>query len=272
MTNFLSLQITPTKHWFALSAGWAVIAAALATRSANPASDWIWRLALLWLLVDPLLGTVWHLLVGRNLRKILQLGTAVTVAPILPYTARHSAAYRFAGWRDKLRTHADGVWQPLLVSVALAAAVAIWLGWAAMGLTAIMLVTAWTLSLNDRADATRHGWLSLTLFFLPFAVATNFGGIWHWDVILLAASYTVVYFGLLHLRENPARAEIWVILGQVAAAVVMFAAVQPLAGGIVALAVVTEVLARPFSGERRNAHHAVALVGLLAAAFALGGG
>ncbi len=268
--NTISLQIIPTKYWFALTGGWAVIAAALATRAAT-ADRLVW-LALLWLLVDPLLGTVWQLLVARNLRRILQLGEAATVSPVLPYTTRNSAAHRFGVWRSKLCTLADGVWQPLLVSGALALAVAVWLGWAALLLAVVTLMTAWAFSLNNRADVLRHGWLSLVHFFLPFAVAANLIEAWRWEVALPGASYAIVYFGLLRLRENPAQAEIWVILGQAVAAVVMFAAVQPLAGGVSALAVVVGLLARPFSAERARALHAIALIGLLAAAFALGGG
>ena len=272
MNHTISLKIIPTKNWFALSGGWAVIAAALATRPAAPTTVWIVRLALLWLLVDPLLGTVWQLLVGRQLRRILQLGAVKAVTPVLPYTRRDSAAYRFGIWREKLRTHADGVWQPLLVSAVLSLAAGVWLGWAVLLLAVITLATAWAFSLHTRANAARRGWLSLALFFLPFAVAANLIELWRWDVSLLGAAYTVVYFGLLCLRENPARAEIWVILGQAAAAVVMFAAVQPLAGGVIALATVVGLLARPFSAARGGALHAIALIGLLAAAFSLGGG
>lgn len=271
MNHTIALKIVPTKYWLALSGGWAVIAAALATRTTAPASDWILRMALLWALVDPLLGTVWQLLVERNLRKILRLGADMPVVPALPYTAHHSAAHRFAVWLEKLRTHADGVWQPLLVSAALALAVAAWLGWAALVLAVMILATAWAFSLIDRADAVQHGWLSLVMFLLPFAVAANLVEFWRWDVALLAASYTVVYFGLLRLKENPAQAGIWIVLGQVAAAVVMFAAVQPLAGSIIALAAVAGLLTRPFSAEHHRALHMVALLGLLAAAFSLGG-
>lgn len=272
MNNTILLKITPTKQWFALSGGWAVIAAALATRPATIDTGWILRMVLLWLLVDSLLGTVWHLMVTRNLRKILQLGADMPVAAVLPFTVRHSAAYKFGIWREKLRTHADGIWQPLVVAVVLALAIAGWLGWAAILLALVALGTAWAFSLNDRVDAAAHGWLSLAMFFLPFAVAANLTEVWRWDVALLGASYAVVYFGLLRLRENSARAEIWVVLGLVAAAVLMFAAVQPLAGGIVALGSVSVLLVRPLSVEHLLPLHAVALIGLLMAAFALGGG
>jgi len=133
----LTIQLQPNRMWFAPGPGWAALAGGLSAGALRLGTDFwaqnrvaLLLLALLWLLFDPLLGTVWHLLLDRRVAH--RIGEASRrperpVKPLLPYTAKGSAGYRFSAVAAALREH-DGEWQTLLLLILIAGGVAFWLG------------------------------------------------------------------------------------------------------------------------------------------------
>ncbi len=274
----VTLTIVPHKRWFTLSAGWMVIAAALMTHpvpwrwdSWQAYAPWLVRMLVLWVLVDSVWGSIWHLLVERSLWKILQLGTVPPVAPKLPYATLRSPVHHAAIWREKLRIHADGVWQPALFLLATALVLSAWLGWVMMGITALFILTALFFSREQPRALTHHAWVAVVMVFLPFVAVQRISGALTAVSLLTALAYAVIFLGLLRLNHAPTQAERWIIFGEIAAAMVLFSLRQPLGGTAILLTVVASLWLRPFSEKTYRALSQMALLGLLIAAVTIGG-
>jgi hypothetical protein len=85
-----------------LTAGWVFLAALLAAGAFDGGRPLDWpRLVLLWLLVDPLWGTLWRMAGGRN--HLLPLRTAATVEGTLrlPYLQPNSPAAQLLGLDER---------------------------------------------------------------------------------------------------------------------------------------------------------------------------
>lgn len=274
----VTLTIVPNKRWFTLSAGWMVVAAAL---MAHPTPwdwtnwqthlPWLVRIFALWILVDSVWGSLWHLLVERSLRRILDLGSVRPVAPKLPYTRKNSAAYRAVVWREKLRLHADGAWQSVVLLSIGAVALSIWLGWVAFLATILFGITAFGFSNQPPTRVAQHTWLAVLMMLFPFWMVQSLSGQGGTAAMLLAVAATVIFLGILRLDVLPAQAERWVIFGEIAAAVVLFAARQPLGGTMILLTAVASILLRPFEARIAQPVSAIALAGVLAGAYFIAG-
>ena len=127
------------------TAGWAVVAAVLASGWLLQPQALDWReLALLFLLTDPLWGSIWRLAAGRL--ELLPLREPdVRRSVWLPYLEAGSPAARLLGWDDNGVLHL--VLRVVLPTVAMALAIALVLGPTAVWLTGAVVVlalTGWT--------------------------------------------------------------------------------------------------------------------------------
>ena len=282
----LTIRLQPNRLWFAPGPGWAALAGGLAAGALRPGADFwtqnrlsLLLLAMLWLLFDPLLGTVWHLLLDRRLAH--RIGETARrpnrpVRPLLPYVAKGSAGYRLSAVAAALREH-NGEWQTLLLLTLTGGGMAFWLGpvTAACALLSLGLA-AWVASRPAPHSAQAHLGHSAGLFLLPYAAALSVLGDATGDALLPALGYGVVYWGNLQLAAGEGRGERAVILGQGAVAAYLFAAVQPLAALVVSLGGVFALLARRQTAGWQTADglrriQPFLLAGLLAAAMAVGG-
>jgi hypothetical protein len=194
------------------------------------------QLISLWLLVDPILGTLWELVVARGLwRKIW-------VAPLpsppkrgffLPYVQANSAGGQFvltirryqAWWRtsywpeagDSLITFGLGASLALLISFFLNP-ILLWLTLLVMGLT--------LLAGQSLPDLTAPGGGRLPAvgqFLLPWAMGAVLGAALTPASLLMAVCYGVMYLGGLRMAGNHQRAEILFFLGQMAVILLLLA-------------------------------------------------
>lgn len=122
------------------TAGWAVLAALLATGwpLVSPAATWR-DLALIWLLADPLWGSLWRLAAGRL--EMLPLREQAGARPVwLPYLQAGSPAARLLGRDERGVLHL--LVRVVAPSAGLAAAIAWVLGPVALWLTALVMAVS----------------------------------------------------------------------------------------------------------------------------------
>ncbi|RME47254.1 MAG: hypothetical protein D6796_07895 [Caldilineae bacterium] len=264
-----------------------MLAGGLAAGALRPESNfWLQNraalllLAMLWLLFDPLLGTVWHFLLDRQLARRLTDAARRpkgAVRPLLPYTAKGSAGYRLSAAAAALREH-DGEWQTLLLLTLIAGGVAFWLGPVA-GVCALLSLglAIWVAGRPAPHSASAHLWHSVSLLLLPYAATLGVLGNVTGNALLPALGYGVVHWGNLQRAAGEPGGERAIMLGQGAMAAYLFAAVHPLAALVVSLGGVFTLLAnRQPAGEppadKAQRIQPFLLAGLLAAAMAVGGG
>ncbi len=283
----IALQFLPHRLWYAPGPGWAVTGAFLAAGLLQVQPDflaanapWLAKLGLLWLLADPVLGTVWHLLRDNRLWPVLQgrlLPEQEPVRPVAPYTAKNSAGYRAAVALARLREQGDGLGQSLLWLVLVSLVTAALLGRQAVVYVAFSLWAA-TRDTGGPSAKPRYVWQSIAQFALPFIVMLSLLQALTLPALLLGGAYWVVYLGSLRLTAGYAGADRLVVTGQGVAAILLFALAHPIAGAVVSLSTIFSLLFRWAAQQQKAAwpqtaaHWQLLLsTGYLAGALALGG-
>jgi len=243
-TNYiLTLRFIPNRTWLALGPGWAVLAGGLAANGLALATDLLLKLGLLWLLADPLLGTVWELLTQRAVwlrLKRPQPPPAVHLKPVLPYLSKDSAGYRLLVFWTHVSTLPNGEGYSLFIAVLLALFMASLLGWVVVLYALISLFLA--ILIREREGG--FFWRSMALFLLPYLMGLfvmNRIGLY---AILFGGAYWCVYFGLLWLGTGQMKGARLVIMGQAVTALLLFSLSAPLMATPVALAAIFSILLR----------------------------
>ncbi|MFQ5575707.1 MAG: hypothetical protein ACE5G8_01830 [Anaerolineae bacterium] len=287
VNHTLIIRIIPRRLWLALGPGWAVLGGVLASGGLRfEANFWalngalLVKAALLWLLADPVLGTLWHLMVERGAWRRLYRGMYLErpgVKPLFPYTTRYSMGYRLSALAAALRAHNDGLWQTFLLLAVMALVLAALLGRPVMLYAGVSILLAVWAGRPQRvpASAGPQFWQSVATFLLPYLAALNLAGGVPRAGLLVGVCYWVVYLGSLRLaagRNSGARP---VIVGQAVAAGLLFALVEPVAATAVSLAAVFGLMRYLQAGPNRavgwaDSIHPFLLSGLLIAAFLLG--
>lgn len=291
INHTLSIQLTPRRNWTALGPGWAVLASFLVAGALRFEPDfWVLnapqmvKLLLLWLLADPVLGTIWQMTVERGFwYKFQQTWRSFRAGklPLLPYTQPRTAAYRasvrLATWQSLSDYGSQTVTVLLLVALGLGAV----LGRAATGYVVASLLLAGWLG-QQRPPFTGPGrvfWVSVATFLLPYTAGLAVFGAALQAPALLGGCYWLVYLGILRLSVGEKWGEPPVILGQAVAAILLLALFKPVAAVIVALSTVFTLLLRlqiqsETPEQKQNLAAAVtpfALIGLLVATVMAGG-
>jgi len=255
VNHAIIIHISARRRWFALGPGWAVVAAALtAALQYTPLAGgetsrmWLLQVGLLWLLADPILGTIWHVLIDQDmLRQLRRLAwqSNVVEEPALPYVTRQSPAYRLLLWRAALRSQVGSGWQTLLILSVAALALAGWLNRWALAWVAVSLVLAlWLGQHNSQRGHRQQIAQSVGMYLLPYLAGVVVFHSISLGSVLLGVSYWIVYLGCLRLWAGQIRGASLLVFGQAAAALLLLALVKPLAAVTVILSIVFALLLR----------------------------
>ena len=295
----LHLSVSVREPLWHVGAGWAAIGGAIAcgvlsgdTRLAlSPPFGGLLTLALVWLLADPLLGTVWDLVAGRTgvraQRHTLD-GEAVQPLHWLPFTQPRSPAWwlaeRLSRWRARWFARSDqpetqpGIMLP--AALALAVVLAVVLGYGVVLLVALSVLLAWLaarLAARDDTGASANSRIgpsavrAFGIFGVPWLIGCVAGGDLDWPAVLLGLCLTIAYAGVL---LTPLRFRL-VGVGQLAVLSLLMGLRQPLAAALIAVGLVGQwglasAAAGRASDRLRRAIHPFILAGLLIGALAIG--
>ena len=241
MSHTITLKLIFSKNRFTPGPGWAVLGSLLASGSLRFEADfftlnapWLLKFGLLWLLVDPVLGTLWRLVVEQSVwRNLMRLSAAktATVKPALPYTAPNSLAYRLSSLIAFLRQQEDEQWQTSLLLPLVALGLAMALGWQVVLYTALTLLTIFWLGSKTPAEIplAKPFWQSVVGFLLPYVIGLNLMGGFEQGALLPGLGYWAALFGILLLSAGRSSAAKVVIIGQASIALLLFALIKPIA-------------------------------------------
>jgi hypothetical protein len=284
----LNLILSPARTWLKLGPGWAMLGGVISSGAFALEGPTLLRLVSLWLLVDPLLGTLWELSGPQGLWRRLpqaQLPPPPRRGFALPYAQPGSTAGNLSLWlRRYRRWWAESYWPEMGSGVVtfglgllLAPLLAFSLGWPIFGLTLLSLLLIVLASVDNPDPATPGGGRlqALGQFFIPWLMGIFLAQPLNSLLLGLALCYTVVYLGGLRLVGRHHRAEILFFFGQVAVLFLLLALRLLPGAGIVALCLVTQGLFRtvyPYPETLLQKSQPYLVLSLLAAAIAIGGG
>jgi hypothetical protein len=228
--HILEFRLLRAQSWFSLGPGWAAAAGVLATTYPDLTLAALAQFIGLWLLVDPILGTLWELAVGQRLWR--QAARPHLPPPplrgfFLPYAQPGSAGGRFVlfirryrlWWRDDCWPAYGGQ----IVTFITAAVLALTIG--ALLQPTIFWLTVLAVSLTLLAGfnapelvAPSGGRLqSITQLLLPWLMGSSLGVSPGISAVALGVCYWVAYLGGLRMLGRHRRAEILFFSGQTAA-------------------------------------------------------
>jgi hypothetical protein len=232
----LGLKLSLSRPWLSLGPGWAALAGALSTGYADFDLSRLAQLLGLWLLVDPILGTLWDLSVQQGLWRRFsqaQLPRPPTHGFYLPYAQPEAAGGRLVlllrrievWWRETYWPEAGDKVTAYGLGILLALLIGFFLGPLIFGLTLLAIfLTLLTGQSSPDLTATEGGRLqSVVQFFLPWLM-----GLQLWSTLtplslVIAICYWATYLGGLRMLGNHRQANILFSFGQVAAVLVLLA-------------------------------------------------
>lgn len=231
-----NLSFFPARTWLKLGPGWAMLAGVISSGSWQLDLASVLQVVSLWLLVDPLLGTLWALSGPQGLWRQLhpaQLPPAPKYGFALPYAQPGSVAGNFSLWvRRYRRWWADEYWPQagqgvvtFCLGVGLALLLALTLGLPIFWLTLLALLMV-ALAAVDEPDLSSPGGGRLQVlaqFFIPWLMGIFLGSQLNDLLLALALCYAVVYLGGLRMVGGHHRAEILFFLGQLTALFLLLA-------------------------------------------------
>lgn len=246
----------PGRSWLVLGPGWAALAGALAAGEFRFETDSLLKLGLIWLLVDPILGTIWHLVADKMLwRRLWQpfLPPGVSLKPSLPYTVKGSPAYKFLVFRARLQTDTTGEGYTLFIAIGLSLFIAAILGLPVILYAIISIFLAFLVGEKIFIAGSRgHFLCAAATFLLPYLVGVFIiAKMIPLYALLLGIVYLEVYFGLLQLNAGKMQGERLVVAGPGAMAMLLFGLMKPLPAMIVALGALFSLLLR-FEAQKQD--------------------
>ncbi|MEM7344581.1 MAG: hypothetical protein AAF485_10085 [Chloroflexota bacterium] len=234
----VTLQFSLAQSWLRLGPVWAVIAGALATGSLGWRVEDIVRLVTVWILVDPLLGTIWSLWVDQQ-------SDEASTAPLqpapsqqgfmLPYTQPGSRAERFVlgvrsyqdEWQSGYWPVSRERWVTLGVPIFLALLIAFFLHPIIFWLTLLgigCIFISGISSVSTNALSVHKAWLQATVqFLLPWGIGTLAWGSLTSLGLTIGFCYWLSYIGGLGVFSGRQNAEYLLLGGQLIAVGVMVA-------------------------------------------------
>ena len=283
----LKINLSPSRSLLSLGPGWAALAGILST--GYPTLTWTAMLQIiaLWILVDPILGTLWELTVNQRLWqqvRLAHLPPSPATGFTVPYAQTGSIAGRFVvktrryrrwwqetGWPemgDKVVTFFLGIILGLLVGLALNPTV-FWLVVLAVGLTLLTGPTTADLSISSGGRIQ-----SIVQFLLPWLMGVLLAPEPSMVSVGAAICYWVVYLGGLRMIGGHKRAE-WLFFGGQLAFVVLLLALHLLPGAALLIVfLATQLLFRTGIEQSSILLRKIQpflVIGLIVAAVSLGG-
>jgi len=248
--RWLALDLRPTRPLTWLGPGWAVICGAVASGGLQARGQSVLLLVFSLLLGDVLLGAWRALWLEPDWRDAVRRAAANTPAW---YVASDDAggwvtlrvarqlARRFRYLRNVILPAVDSEIVGMAMIGILALSIAAVLGQAAVALTLVAMV----LALIEGQIGRERG-ASLRALFetaLPWLIAQSAFGYFSWLALFFVLLFTLVYRALLGLSAaRPGRWIVWNNLAQLAVAFVLFAGSMPAVAGLIALALLAQVL------------------------------
>lgn len=226
----LNVSISLSRTWLSLGPGWAALAGALSTGQAGFELHLLLRLAGLWLLVDPVLGTLWELAVEQGLwRRFVQaqLPSPPPRGFYLPYAQPGSlAGHVVLRWRQVRVWWRESFWPQVAdgvtafgLSLVLALLISVFLSPIIFGLT--LLTIALTLFAGQtQPDLTTTGGgrlQSIVQLLLPWLMGSLLWPAPALPGLGLALCFWAIYLGGLRMQGDHAHAQILFFLGQAGA-------------------------------------------------------
>jgi len=282
----LKFTLLPVRSWLNLGPGWAALAGALAGGVPAWNSTAALQIVALWLLVDPVLGSLWEVVVGQKLWQ--QFAQAELPPPPargfdLPYAQPNSTAGRLllglrrygVWWRSSYWPQSGGNVLTVALGSGLAILLAALLHPFVIWLTLLALALTLLAGFTDRgATAPGGGRLqSLAQFLLPWSMGLLLFPDSSQAALLVGGCYWCVYLGGLRLLGQHRRAE-WLFFGGQAAVVGVLLALRLLPGaalvGVMLAAQVLLASAKKDTPAMLAGAQPYLVVSVLAAAVALG--
>lgn len=288
INHTFTIELTPRRNRTALGPGWAVLASFLVAGVLRFEPDFwafnaagLMKLLLLWLLADPVVGTIWQIVVEqgfwREFQQALRQSRPASL-PLLPYTHPHTTAYRASVWLATWRSLTGNGRQTMMILPVAALGLAAVLGRAAIFYVIVSLLLAgWLGRELPAADLPRRRfWASVAMFLLPYLTGLAVFGAVAKAPALVGVCYWLVHLGILRLDAGREAGNRLVVVGQAVAAILLLALLKPVAAVIVALSTVFTLLLRlqiqPEQKQRLAAEVTpFVLIGLLVAAAMAGG-
>ncbi|MFN8454423.1 MAG: hypothetical protein U0401_07085 [Anaerolineae bacterium] len=241
--SILKLTFAPNGSWLNLGPGWAVLAGVLSAGALEFSFAAGLQLLALWLLVDPLLGTLWNLAVPQRLWQ----GLAPVVLPAtpnngfyLPYAQPDSLAGQGVVWLRRYgRWWREWYWpehgddcMTFLLGAGVALLISFALGPTLFQLTLLAIgLTVLAGQMPSNLSAGEGGRLqSVAQLLLPWIMGIVLRSNLTILGLLLVLCYWISYLGGLRMLGRHQRAEWLFWLGQVAAMLLLLALGQ-LPGG-----------------------------------------
>ena len=232
----LNFTLTRSRPWLSLGPGWAALAGALSTGALEATPVALLRLLSLWLLVDPILGTLWHLLVRQGLGRHVTQASLPPASPrgfALPYAQTESMAgrgllllrrYR-AWWQESFWPESGNKVTALSLNLALASLIGLFLGPAIFWLTLLAVgLTLWAGQRPLNLTAPGGGRVEALLqFLLPWLMGSLLGAALTPPGLALAICYSATYLGGLRILGQHRQADRLFFLGQLAAMLLLLA-------------------------------------------------
>ena len=235
-------RLSSARSWLSLGSGWAAVAGALA--AGMPGLTWTHLLQVtgLWLLVDPVLGTLWDLAVQQGLwRRVTQaaLPQPADRGFFLPYAQPDSPAGQLVmlvrryqvWWQAYYWPEFGGQVVTFGVGLLLALTIGLVLNLSIFWLVVISIsLTLWAGQKADRLSAQGGGRLSsIVQLLLPWLMGATLWSPLSLFPLVLALCFWISYLGGLRVLGGHHRAE-WLFFGGQAAALMLLLGLRILPG------------------------------------------
>lgn len=240
--SILRLTFTPANSWLSLGPGWAALAGVLSAGVFEFSLAAGLQFLALWLLVDPLLGTLWALAARQQLWPAPSQAVLPAAGPgfYLPYARPDSLAGRWLVWlRRYARWWQEQYWPAqgdgcttFILGAGLALLISFALGLTLFQLTLLAIgLTVLAGHMPSALSAPEGGRLqSVVQLLLPWVMGAALWSNLTMPSLLLALCYWISYLGGLRMLGRHHRAEWLFWLGQVAALLLLLA-LRQLPGG-----------------------------------------
>jgi hypothetical protein len=230
----LNFTLSLSRPPFHLGPGWAVLAGALSTGLNEVTLTGLLPLFSLWLLVDPILGTLWELNVQQGLWR--QIRSAHLPPPpaagfFLPYAQPGSMAGRFVltwrryrlWWRETYGPAHSSDLAAFGLGITLALLIALFLGAAIFWLTlvSISLILLAGRHQPDLTAADGGRLQAMGQWLMPWLMGSLLWSSLTPLSLALAICYSAIYLGGLRLGGHHLHADTLLFFGQVAALVLL---------------------------------------------------
>jgi hypothetical protein len=241
-----------------LGSAWAALCGAVASGQMELKAQSLLRLLLVFFLVDPVLGSIWRLVVSTDWFAPFAggpLSRGEVPLKSLPYTSPGSPGYRasrwlagvLAWWRRDFRPRVGTESLSLILTLTVAIMLASLLGRLVAILTLVALVLMAVVFFSRQSGTISFSWRALLELGLPWLIGHLAFGSLNWESVAFALAYTVAYYACFVLLDGGRRTATRLLNGsQIVAVALLIVAKEPILAGIAGLLLLPQLLLQPF--------------------------